>query len=83
MIQIEADGALAQDVLMKKLPETQEDADRYELEALPTVRHEVLPSDDYFVEEVKQQLLEMSELGDSETTRGPDPGRLRPWRQDA
>ena len=27
MIQIEADGALTQEVLMKKLPETQEEAD--------------------------------------------------------
>jgi penicillin-binding protein 1A len=43
---------------------TQERADAYEQEPLPEARHTVLPApDDYFVEEVKQQLLADARLG--------------------
>ena len=43
---------------------TQEEADYYDVAGLPQARIDVLPEpNDYFVEEVKQQLLDMEELG--------------------
>jgi len=43
---------------------TQEEADFYDVAPLPEARIDVLPEpNDYFVEEVKQQLLDMEELG--------------------
>jgi penicillin-binding protein 1A len=49
---------------------TQEEADFYDVAPLPEARINVLPEpDDYFVEEVKQQLLDMEELGDTPAER--------------
>ncbi|HEY8060441.1 MAG TPA: transglycosylase domain-containing protein [Acidimicrobiales bacterium] len=49
---------------------TQEAADYYDVAGLPRARIDVLPEpNDYFVEEVKQQLLDMEELGATPTER--------------
>jgi penicillin-binding protein 1A len=49
---------------------TEEEADFYDAAPLPEARIDVLPEpDDYFVEEVKQQLLDMEELGATPTER--------------
>ncbi|HET9542543.1 MAG TPA: transglycosylase domain-containing protein [Acidimicrobiales bacterium] len=49
---------------------TQEEADYYDVAGLPQARIDVLPEpNDYFVEEVKQQLLDMEELGATPTER--------------
>ncbi len=49
---------------------TQEEADYYDIAPLPEARIDVLPEpNDYFVEEVKQQLLDMEELGATPTER--------------
>ena len=49
---------------------TQAQADEFAAEPLPVARQEVLPpANDYFVEEVKQQLLSMEELGESQAER--------------
>ncbi len=49
---------------------TREEADFYSVAPLPQARIDVLPEpDDYFVEEVKQQLLDMEELGATPTER--------------
>ncbi len=49
---------------------TQEEADFYDVAPLPEARIEVLPEpNDYFVEEVKQQLLDMEELGSTSAER--------------
>ena len=49
---------------------TQEEADYYDVADLPRARIDVLPEpNDYFVEEVKQQLLDMEELGATPTER--------------
>ncbi len=49
---------------------TEEQADFYDAAPLPEARIDVLPEpNDYFVEEVKQQLLDMEELGETPTER--------------
>jgi len=49
---------------------TEEEADFYDAAPLPEARLDVLPEpNDYFVEEVKQQLLDMPELGETATER--------------
>jgi len=49
---------------------TQEEADFYDLAPLPTVRNQVLPQpNDYFIEEVKQSLLDNPNLGATEEER--------------
>jgi penicillin-binding protein 1A len=49
---------------------TREEADYYSVAPLPQARIAVLPEpNDYFVEEVKQQLLDMEELGATPTER--------------
>ncbi|HYF45043.1 MAG TPA: transglycosylase domain-containing protein, partial [Acidimicrobiales bacterium] len=49
---------------------TEEEADFYDAAPLPEARIDVLPEpNDYFVEEVKQQLLDMPELGETATER--------------
>jgi penicillin-binding protein 1A len=49
---------------------TEEQADFYDIAPLPEARIDVLPEpNDYFVEEVKQQLLDMEELGETPTER--------------
>jgi penicillin-binding protein 1A len=49
---------------------TPEEADYYDVAGLPQARIDVLPEpNDYFVEEVKQQLLDMEELGATPTER--------------
>ncbi len=49
---------------------TEEEADFYDVAPLPEARIDVLPEpNDYFVEEVKQQLLDMPELGETPAER--------------
>jgi penicillin-binding protein 1A len=49
---------------------TEEEADFFDAAPLPEARIDVLPEpNDYFVEEVKQQLLDMPELGETPTER--------------
>jgi penicillin-binding protein 1A len=49
---------------------TEEEADFYDAAPLPQARIDVLPEpNDYFVEEVKQQLLDMPELGETPAER--------------
>ncbi|MCB1006443.1 MAG: transglycosylase domain-containing protein, partial [Acidimicrobiales bacterium] len=49
---------------------TQAEADFYDLAPLPTVRNQALPSaNDYFIEEVKQRLLDDPNLGATEEER--------------
>lgn len=49
---------------------TRRAADYYDIAPLPRARIDVLPEpNDYFVEEVKQQLLDMEELGETPTER--------------
>ena len=61
---------IALDLLVDAGHITQEEADFYDVAPLPEARQEVLPApNDYFIEVVKQQLLSMEELGETQAER--------------
>ncbi|MEL7210039.1 MAG: transglycosylase domain-containing protein, partial [Actinomycetota bacterium] len=62
--------AIALDLLVDAGHLTREEADYYALAPLPEARQQVLPEpNDYFIEVVKQQLLSMEELGETQAER--------------
>ena len=62
--------SIALDLLVESGHITREEADFYDIAPLPEARREVLPEpNDYFIEVVKQQLLSMEELGETQAER--------------
>jgi membrane peptidoglycan carboxypeptidase len=62
--------AIALDLLVEAGHVARDEADFFALAPLPEARQSVLPvPDDYFIEVVKQQLLSMDELGETQTER--------------